>query len=231
MRNATMLTMVVCVAATGAVGTASADAEGSSPDSFGETPAASESEATSHVPMLELSLKAGGRFPQLTNDLGTNFDAILKFGVGVALERRLQVFLEVNYTQPTAYASATDPRLGEMGASYDSELTMREFGITVGGQYFWRPLRSFWLPYAGLGLQVRMLRSEVVGTGNATAFGQNDETSTQIGGVGFGGIGVHLGPGLAFGELRFNMAPVGQKVTGDSNIGALSVLLGYGLLL
>jgi hypothetical protein len=40
-----------------------------------------------------------------------------------------------------------------------------------------------------------------------------------------------VGPGLLLGELNLNYPPINQKVTGASNVGALSILLGYGLLL
>jgi hypothetical protein len=180
--------------------------------------------------MLELSLKAGGHFPQVTNHLGTNFDAILKFGVGVAVERRLQIFVELGYTQPTHETTSMDPRLGMAGAPYTSTLTVRELAANLGAQFFFTPLSSFVLPYAGLAAQAHFVKSEVVGSSMGTPFGENDETSTQIGGAVFGGAGLHLGPGLLLGELRFGYAGIGQKVTGQANIGALSALLGYGVM-
>ena len=45
------------------------------------------------------------------------------------------------------------------------------------------------------------------------------------------GVGYRLGPGALLGELRFGFTPVSQKVTGSSNIAALSLLLGYGLFI
>ena len=45
------------------------------------------------------------------------------------------------------------------------------------------------------------------------------------------GLGVHLGPGLVLGELAFDWAPIRERVTGPANVGALSFVLGYGLLL
>lgn len=187
--------------------------------------------APAAVPTVELSLKAGGHFPQLTNHLGTNFDAILKAGFGVALEKRLQLFIDFGYTQPTHGTTANDARLGSAGAGYQSDLTVRELSTMVGGQFFFSPMTSFLLPYAGLGLQLHFVKSIVTGSGGGMSFGENDETSTQVGGAAFGGLGLHLGPGMLLGELRFAYAPIGQKVTGQANIGALSVLLGYGLLL
>jgi hypothetical protein len=70
------------------------------------------------------------------------------------------------------------------------------------------------------GLQLRFLRSDVSGSGGS-AFGDTSETSTQIGGALFGGVGLHARPGLVLGELRFGFAPVSQTVTGSANVGAL----------
>lgn len=183
------------------------------------------------VPMYEVSLKAGGHFPQLTNDLNTNFDALLKFGVGIALERRLQLFGEFGYTQPTHEAKVVnDPRLGAAGGPYKSEMTVRDLNTSLGLTYFFREMTAHWLPYAGAGVRFHFLKSEVTGDTAGTAFGKNDETSTQIGGQAFGGLGFRAGPGLLLGELRFSYAPVAQKVTGDANVGSTSLLLGYGLL-
>ena len=183
------------------------------------------------APMFEVSLKAGGHFPQLTNELGTNLDALLKVGVGVALERRLQVFGELGYTQPTHKATVPgDARLGASGAGYTSTMTVRELNTSLGLAYFFAPLQDHLLPYAGAGLRLHFVKSTVEGGAPAAAFGKNEETSTQVGGQAFGGLGLRLGPGLALGELRFSYAGIGQKVTGDANIGSVSVLLGYGLL-
>jgi len=203
---------------------------GTGSDAASEGQVARAADDHSSAPAFELSLKAGGHFPQITNKLGTNFDAILKFGYGVAVDRRLQLFIDLGYSQPTHDTSATDPRLGMTGAMYQSTLTVRALSTTVGGQFFFLPMNSFLLPYGGLGLQLHFVKSTVTGSGG-NAFGDNDETSTQVGGAGFGGLGLHLGPGILLGELRFAYAGIGQKVTGSANIGALSVLLGYGLLL
>jgi opacity protein-like surface antigen len=192
-------------------------------------PAAEEAVTRSAMPAWEISLKAGGHFPQVTNRLGSNFDAILKVGYGVALD--LQVFADFAYSQPSHTSKGTDPRLGAAGAEYSTTLTVRDFATTVGADYFLPLATQRWLPYAGLGLTVHFLKTDVTGSAGGASFGDTSETSTQVGGVVFAGTGFRLGPGMVVGELRFGFAPVSQKVTGSANIGALSVLLGYGLLL
>jgi hypothetical protein len=188
-------------------------------------------EATKPAPAWEISLKAGGHFPQITGKLSTNFDAILKVGYGVAFDRRLQVFADFAYSQPARTSSGTDARLGASGADYSTTITVRDFTTTLGADFFF-PLASAWrwLPYAGAGLQLHFLRSDVSGGAAGETFGDTSETSTQVGVVVFGGTGFRLGPGLVLGEVRFGLAPVSQKVTGSSNVGALSILLGYGLV-
>lgn len=179
--------------------------------------------------LMELSLKAGGHFPQVSNKLQTSFDAAVKFGYGVALERRLQVFIELGYSQPSYKVKDTDGRLGTSGEDYVSTIKVRDLGLTLGGAYFIPVPVPLLLPYAGAGLQLHFVRSVVQGAG-AMSFGRTDETVTKVGGVLFGGTGFKVGPGLLLGELRFGYTPISQKVTGPANIGHLSVLLGYGIM-
>jgi hypothetical protein len=181
---------------------------------------------------LELSLKAGGHFPQLTNPLGTSFDGILKVGYGVTRDRRLQVFLDFAYTQPSNTVTGSDPRLGEMGSGYRSTLTIRDLSNTLGVAYFIPAGQPWLLPYAGGGLQIHFVKSTERATTDAgVLLGEHTETATGLGAAVFGGAGFRLGPGLLLGELRFGYTPVSQRVTGSSNIGALSVLVGYGIML
>lgn len=180
--------------------------------------------------LIELSLKAGGHFPQISNRLQTSFDAALKFGYGVALERRLQAFVELGYSQPSYKVNDTDARLGTSGEDYVSTIKVRDLGLTLGGAYFIPVPVPLLLPYAGAGLQLHFVRSVVQGGAGAMSFGRTDETVTKVGGLLFAGTGFKVGPGLLLGELRFGYAPISQKVTGPSNIGHLSVLLGYGMM-
>lgn len=196
-----------------------------------EMPMATDAvEEPTSAPNVEISVKAGGHFPQLTNDLGVSFDALLKVGVMVAAEGKLQVFGEIGYSQPTHEVKSSDPRLSAAGAEYKSKMTVRDLTTNVGLNYFFESPASHLLPYAGAALSLHFLSSEVQGDSASVAFGDHDETSTQVGGLAFGGLGFRLGPGLVLGELRFGFAPVDQKVTGSSNVGSLSVLFGYGLM-
>lgn len=194
------------------------------------TPETTVSSEPASPHLLELSLKAGGHFPQLVSPLQTSFDGVLKVGYGFALDGQLQLFGELGYSQPQHTVSGSDPRLGSGGADYSSTVTVQDLSTTLGLTYFLTPTASHWLPYLGAGLSAHFLKDPVEGTSDS-AFGLNSETSTHFGGVAFAGLGLRLGPGLLLGELRFGFTPISELVTGPSNAGALSVLLGYGLML
>jgi hypothetical protein len=181
-------------------------------------------------PRFELSAKAGAHISQVLSPLGLNVDLALKLAYGVAMNGRLRVFAELGYTQPTRTVRSSDPRLGDEATDYASTLQVRDFSTTVGAAYAFAPPAALLQPYAGLGLAVHFLRHDVDG-GTSTAFGRNWETSTRLGGAAQLGTGFRLGPGLLLGELRFAFAPVDETLPGRSNIGALSILVGYGLLL
>jgi hypothetical protein len=187
------------------------------------------SKAPPRLPSLEVSLKAGGHFPQLLNRLGTSFDGILKVGYMPFEGRQLQFFAEVGYSAPTQTLSATDSRLGDSGETYNSTLTLHDFATTSGIAYYFRSPSESLLPYAGAGLRIHFLKAQVVGA-SSSDFGQTSETEMKVGGMVMGGVAYRLGPGLLLGELAIGYAPVSQKVTGEANIGAASLLLGYGLM-
>ncbi len=185
-------------------------------------------QATPEPKQLEVSLVGGAHFPQLTNKLNTSFDGMLRIGWAPPVaSRRLQIFVDLGYSQPTNTVKGSDARLD--GASYSSTLTVQDLSTTVGLKFFILPTTDAIVPYLGAGLRFHFLKTNVTGTG-ASAFGQYHETATEIGGVGFFGAGFHLGPGWVLAELAFGYAPVDQQVTGTTNIGALSLLLGYGVL-
>lgn len=183
--------------------------------------------AAAEEPAFEVSLKAGGRFPQVASRLGTTFDGLLKLGYAVNEARTIQIYGDLGYASPSYTFTREDPRLA--AGTYTSTLTVLDVKTSVGVTYFFAPPSEVWLPYAGLGPHVHFVKSTATGEAG-TAFGANEETVTGIGAVAFGGVGFHLGPGLLLGELRAEFVRVEQQLTGPSNLGGLSLLLGYGLL-
>ncbi len=182
------------------------------------------------APSLEISLKAGGHFPQVLSKLGLSFDTSINVGFAPFSGHQLQFFIGLGYSQPGQTVAASDSRLGASGSDYTSTMVMRDLSTSLGTKYFFVPPSHFLVPYAGLGLRVHFLRADVQGTGGAD-FGKYRETDTRFGGLVFAGAGLHLGPGLLLAELTFDYSPIGQRVTGEANVGALAVVLGYGLLL
>ena len=56
---------------------------------------------------------------------------------------------------------------------------------------------------------------------------EQTETSTQFGFLLTLGADYRLWRGALVGEVRVPFATVGQKTTGDSNVGAVGIVLGY----
>ncbi|MFZ5470559.1 MAG: hypothetical protein ACOZIN_14075 [Myxococcota bacterium] len=192
--------------------------------------AASSALADESPPSLELSLKAGGHFPQVVSRLGTSFDGVLKVGYAPLPNKQVQFFADLGYSQPAHLTESNDPRLQDSGADFSSRLLVQDLRVALGANYFFASPSENLLPYAGASLRTHFLRAVVVGEGGAQ-FGQSQETVTRFGGALFGGAGYRLGPGLLLGEVNLAFVPVLEKVTGRANVGALAVLLGYGLLL
>lgn len=185
--------------------------------------------AESPAPAFEVSLKAGVHLPQIANPLTTSFDGVLKVGYGLPfLERRLQVFLDLAYTQPQVTVTGADARVP--GGTFTSTTILRDLATSLGLCFFiLEPARAL-VPYVSAGVRVHFLRAETSGSAGTAPFGAWSETDTRFGAVFAGGAGYRLGPGRVLGELAFNIVPVDQRLTGLSNASSMSLLLGYGLL-
>jgi len=182
------------------------------------------------APSFELSLKAGAHFPQIANPLTTSFDGVLKVGYGLPfLERRLQVFLDLGYTQPSVTVTGADARVA--GGTFTSTTTLRDLSASLGLCFFILEPSKLIVPYLSAGARVHFLRAETSGTAGSAPLGAWQETDTRFGGVFAAGAGLKLGPGRVMAEVTFNVLPVDQRLTGASNASSLSVMLGYGLFL
>jgi hypothetical protein len=192
-------------------------------------PAAAPSEAAAPARAaglgLEVDLLAGGRFPQLTSKMGLGPDGLLRLGWSSLLDGHLELLAEVGYGQPKRDLSSTDPRLAS--GSYDATLTVQDLGLGLGAAWRFADIGGV-MPYAGLVAQTHLVKALTKGTAGS-AFGQNTETATVFGGAALGGVAWHLGPGVLLGELRLGFVPVKATLTGDSNLGAATLLVGYGL--
>jgi hypothetical protein len=170
-------------------------------------------------PMLVLGLGAGVYVP--TSKLGPNF----LVGIDAAyqlpwMDGRFGVGLGLAYSQPTISGEIADDRVPQGVATYDA--TMQELVLNL--QFTFRLFHwgSRWSPHAGIGPVLYFLSHNVDSLGQSQS-----ETSTQAGFWATVGADFRIWRGALVGEVRFPFATVGQRTTGDSNVGAISVVLGY----
>lgn len=180
------------------------------------------------APSLEVSLKAGVHLPQLMNPLQTSFDAVLKVGYALPfLERRLQLFVDLGYTQPEVTVKGEDARVA--GGTFSSTTILRDFAMSFGACFFiLEPSRPL-VPYVSAGARVHFLLAETNGSAGGAELGKYQETDTRFGGVFAAGAGYRLGPGRVLLELAINVLPLEQRLMGTSNASSLSIVAGYGL--
>jgi len=184
-------------------------------------PAAAEpaAVATGEIPTVVLGLGAGVYIP--TSSLGVNFllgvDGAYqlpflggRFGVGAGLA----------YSQPGTSGAVEDDRVPGGSAEYDS--TMRELVLDVLFSFRVFGWDSVWSPHAGIGPVFYFLDHKVSSLGV-----EQNETSTQVGFLATLGVDYFIWRGALVGEVRIPFALVGQRTTGDSNVGAVSVIFGY----
>ncbi|MCA1828301.1 MAG: outer membrane protein [Myxococcales bacterium] len=134
----------------------------------------------------------------------------------------LAVALEVDWVRPKASGTVTDPRLSNPG---DYNLGNSEVGVLLSAIYRVENAIPRLTPYGGLGPGVYWHRTAT------NAFGsQYIETETRIGFQVMAGADYVLGPGAAFGELRYTFSRVDFISTGPSSAGSmLAIALGYRL--
>ena len=180
---------------------------------------------TDHAPSVLAGARLGGIAP---------FDGLSPFvsgGIEVgyitpALQHRLAIVLDVDYTQPTTTGSESDPRV--MGGTYTWKLTEQELGVMPAVVYRLTGLGSI-VPYAGLGPRLLLARSTVRDNG-MPAIGDTHEQSTRLG-LGIP-VGAELaaGPGRVTGELLVQYGTLNHVATGDANTAAMSLAVGYRLI-
>jgi len=173
----------------------------------------------SSEPMLLLGLGAGVFIP--TSTLGTNFlvgiDAAYQLPV---LSGKLGIAAGLSYSQPTTEGVVTDARVPNGQVGYSS--TMRELLLDLQLTYRVFSWDSVWSPHAGIGPAFYFLSHKV-----SSFVDEQSETSTQYGFLLTLGADYRLWHGALVGEVRIPFATVGQRTTGDSNVGAVSILVGY----
>jgi hypothetical protein len=179
----------------------------------------------------------GVLFPQLTSDLSTW--PIFGLSAGYILptdiagfERPIELGLDLMYTQPGADGSGSDPNLGDADqpGDYDWELTQRMLILELYALWRFMPPGDFISAYGLIGPRAYFMESEMTATGNdGQDFGTNTQTNDEYGLVVGGGADFAVGPGTIYGTLEFGWSDLDQRITGDSNTGALTIDAGYRL--
>jgi hypothetical protein len=179
---------------------------------------------------LTLGIKLGAGFSQPFGDLGTGFLTELEVGYALPVAKRsFALFLSGAYTQPGA--EGTDLQDERLPGSASYELSQQELLLTLGLTYRLRLPTKLIRPYASLGPRLFLMRTTVDGSAGGEAFGENEETATDVGLFGALGAELLLGPGAALFELSMTWAHVDGYVLRDTSAGALAVAVGYRLFL
>ena len=172
-------------------------------------------------PTLVLGLTGGASIP--TSNLGPSFSV----GVDAAyplplLDGRFGLGLLLSFSQPAAAGTlSVDPgRVSSGEAAYEATLRQLLLGPLVTFRLFHWGAR--WSPHVGAGPAIFFLANTVQCLGQ-----DHTETSLQVGAQATLGADLRLWRGALVGEARFVFATLEQRTTGESNLGAISVVLGY----
>lgn len=148
------------------------------------------------------------------------------------LHRSIEVFVSGQYIQPgiDGVTTQADPRLAGAGV-VNYQIVQQGFALSLGGLYRIDVGSRLLMPYAGLGARLYMLRTNAKGDVTGQALGENHETQSRAGLLLLGGGELFLGPGAVLAELSFGWASIDRYVLRKTNLGALSLSLGYRLML
>lgn len=185
---------------------------------------------------LVLGGKVGAGLGKPFSDFGATpvFELELGFApsLGESTGHPLEIFLIGQYAQPGLDGSAedADPRLpGSEPFSY--EIQQQMFSLALGGLFRFDVDSDLLMPYGGLGGRVYMLNTHAEGEVGGESFGKSDETQTDFGLVLLGGLDIFVGPGALLAELSFGWAALDGFIMRDTNLGALSLAVGYRVVL
>lgn len=185
---------------------------------------------------LTLGAKVGAGLGAPLSDFGATPALELEVGyllpIAAPSEHVLGIFLSALYVQPgvEGRASEADARLPGDGIVH-YEVTQQELVFSLGGIYRIDVGSDLLLPYGGIGARMYLLNTNVSGEVDSSPYGDSDETKTSFGLLLLGGVELMLGPGALLAELQMGWGPLDAYVMRDTNLGALSLSVGYRLFL
>ncbi len=158
-----------------------------------------------------------------TSRLSGAFFAGLEAGyLTPALDTHLAIVLELDWVRPKASGTVTSDHL-VAGAGGDYSLGNAEFGVLLSAVYRIENIAAGITPYGGLGPGLYFHRTATTAFGNTYV-----ETEGRVGFQMLAGVDWMLGPGAAFGEIRYHFSRVDFISTGTSNVGGFVALsVGY----
>ena len=183
---------------------------------------------TGVLPPIYVGARVGGAFGQAFSELGASFTGEILGGYQLpVLDRRLGLFAALSYAQPSTSGHTQDPRVGSAGGQLNYTTTLRDFGITAGGQLWWPIQGTRFVPFGALGLKLHMTQTVSDTRMGSISAGEYRESDTHMGFLLRLGAGIKLGPGLVAVDATVDSAPIDQLTTGSANSGAIVLAAGY----
>lgn len=175
-----------------------------------------------------LAGKIGGGLP--FSDLKAHPTFALELGYVFAEARgSFAVLLDVSYAAPKAQGDQDDERIPE--GKYKWRLQQTQVTLQPTFLYRMTSLSDVVVPYGGIGPRIYMLETVEDGSAGGEPFPTATEQSTEFGlGVPLG-IEIGMGPGALIAEFLFQWGPLDHTITGDSNVGTVTMWLGYRAIL
>ncbi|HEV8245219.1 MAG TPA: hypothetical protein VGP93_05600, partial [Polyangiaceae bacterium] len=171
----------------------------------------------------EQAILLGGKIGALVpiNGFGTFLAGGLELGyVFPGTKQRIAAYLDVSYAVPRTDGSESDARLAT--GEYTWKVTQKQ--LTFQPTFMYRLTGNDLIPFIGIGPRIYFVETTGEGKSGGQTVLETDEKSTKFG---FGvplGVEYVLGPGALLGELSFEWGPFDHRITGDSNLGGISIL-------
>lgn len=185
---------------------------------------------------LVIGGKVGAGLGKPFSDFGATPVFELELGIapslGDAIGHSLEFFLSGQYAQPGLDGSAAeaDPRVPG-GEPFSYDVTQQMLTLSLGALYRFDLDSDLVMPYGGLGARMYLLKTHAEGEVSGQAFSESKETQTDFGLVLLGGVDIFVGPGALLAELSFGWASLDGYIMRDTNLGALSLAVGYRVVL